>query len=116
MKNFLRHSRLSENVNAHGNYKTPGLGFIYILSVVFLFTSSIANAQRNFLSVNNSSNPVAGKNKLQVYTKYFGEKDYASDHFATKTSAANGQWSDPATWGGTLPSDVPGPGDDVTIA
>src|SRR4029078_3920456 len=113
MKNFLRHSRLSENVNAHGNLKTPGLAFIYILSVVFLFASSIANAQRNFLFANNSSSSLTGQSKFQAYTKYFDGKDYTSDHFAPVTSVASGNWSNGATWStGT----VPGAGDDVTIA
>src|SRR6185295_3029030 len=112
MKNFLRHSRLSENLIAHGNLKTPGRNFLYIFSIVFLFAVSFANAQKNFLFGNNSSNFTAGKNRFQAYTKYFQDKDYSSNHFLTYTSTLNGSWNNAATWGG---AGIPGPGDDVII-
>jgi hypothetical protein len=111
MKNFLRHFRLSENLIAHGNFKTPGSKFLYSFSIIFLLVFSVANAQRNFLSVNNTSNFTAEK-KFRPYTKYFEQKDYASDHFATFTSSQNGSWNDINTWGG---AGIPGAGDDVVI-
>ena len=61
MKNFLRHSRLSENLTAHGNFKTPRRKVIYIFyAIVFLFAFHFVKAQRDFLSVNNSSSFIAG--------------------------------------------------------
>ena len=107
MKNFLRHFRLSENLLAHGNYKTPRRSPLYVFSsLVFLFAFYFLDAQRNFLSANNSSNSIAAnfgqqKNGFHSYTKYFEENGgYAPNHFATITSTVTGgNWDDPGEAG-----------------
>src|SRR6185436_17459917 len=47
MKNFLRHSRLSENLIAHGNLKTPGRKFLYFFSSIIFFVSSVTKKSYN---------------------------------------------------------------------
>src|SRR5215510_8627069 len=107
MKNFLRHSRLSENLIAHGNYKTPRRKVVCIFTaIVFLLAFHFLSAQSSFLPVNNSGNFKAEKNKFRSYIKYFEGKDYTSDHFATYTSSQNGSWNDINTWGA---AGIPGP-------
>src|SRR6185295_4761001 len=120
MKKFLRHCRLSENLIAHGNYKTPRRNLLYFFSaLLFLFSFSFANAQSNFFSLNSSSNFSAGnfkqqQNNFNSYSNYFNSKDYYSPkYFATITSTTTGgDWDNSATWvGGTVPAS----GDDVII-
>src|SRR5689334_21519508 len=119
MKNFLRHFRLSENLNAHGNYKTPRRSIVYFfVAIIFLLDLSVVNSQRNFLSANSSSNFTGGnfqqqKNDSRPHINYFdGKGDYSPGYFATYTSSQNGSWNHPLTWGG---AGIPGAGDDVVI-
>src|SRR5436190_10205243 len=120
MKKFLRHFRLSENLIAHGNLKTPRRNLLYFFSAtVFLFAFSFANAQSNFLSASNSSTFTAAnfkqqQNNFNSHSNYFDDKDYYSPkYFATITSTTTGgDWDNSATWvGGTVPAS----GDDVII-
>ena len=119
MKKFLRHFRLSENLIAHGNLKTPRRNLLYFFSAtVFLFAFSFANAQSNFLSASNSSTSIAEnfqhqKNNFYPHVNYFDNRnDHTQGDFATFTSTQTGLWNNAATWGG---AGIPGAGDDVTI-
>src|SRR5437762_2568780 len=119
MRNFLRQFRLSENLSACGKFLRHNLLYIFA-NLFFLFLSSFSIAQKNSFSnfsssLNNSSNLFAGnfnqqKNNFYFQPDYFGEwNNSPSKGFATITSVANGDWSNSATWGGTLPL----PTDDV---
>src|SRR5437773_12206607 len=121
MRNFIRQFRLNENNFIHGKFP-GGKSFWFFTSIIFLFLFSFSNAQKNSLSnfsssLNNSSNLFAGnfnhqKNNFYSHRNYFGEWNISpSKGFATITSVASGDWSNPTTWGGSLP----GPTDDVII-
>jgi hypothetical protein len=118
MTRLLRLSRANENVFVCG--KLPLRNFLRILfNVILLFSFCYSHSQKNLSSTfSSSSNSIAGnynqqKNNFYSYTNYFGEaNDYTSNHFATITSVANGNWSDGTIWSSGV---APTSGDDVII-
>src|SRR6266496_1293668 len=122
MRKFLRLFCMGGNVFACGKFLRHSLLYIFP-NLFFLFIFSFSDAQKNSFSnlsssLNTSSNLIAGnfnhqKNNFYSHQNYFGEKNAGiSKDFATITSVASGDWSNLATWGGSLPL----PTDDVIIA